>query len=124
MKDTNDYAHLLKEALERVEAELRTIAIYDLRTDNWEAIPDGASAGDADENSEADVVEEWNERRATTAVLETDYRNLKRALGKISSGTYGICEISGEAIESDRLEANPSARTCTLHMNEEGSLSL
>lgn len=124
MKDTDNYAHLLKEALERVEAELRTIAIYDLHADNWEAIPEGTSAGDADENSEADVVEEWNERRATTAVLETDYRNLKRALQKITDGTYGICEVSGEAIEQDRLKVNPSARTCTLHMNEEGSLSL
>ena len=38
------------------------------------------------------------------------------ALEKIEKGTYGICETGGEKIEEDRLEANPSARTCKAHM--------
>ena len=33
------------------------------------------------------------------------------ALEKIEAGKYGICEVSGEEIEADRLEAYPSAKT-------------
>ena len=43
-----------------------------------------------------------NERRE---LAEIDH-----ALGKIESGTYGICEVSGELIGEMRLEAIPTAR--------------
>jgi len=36
-------------------------------------------------------------------------------LKKIEDGTYGICEVGGEEIPEDRLDANPSARTCIEH---------
>jgi RNA polymerase-binding transcription factor DksA len=124
MTDTTVFKNKLEEMLLRVTEELNLIANYEESTDNWEATPVGTEVGEADENSEADVVEEWNERRATVSVLETDYRNIVRALEKISAGTYGICEISGNQIEEKRLLANPTARTCVAHMNDEGSLSL
>ena len=38
-------------------------------------------------------------------------------------GTYGSCEISGEAIEVERLEANPAARTCKAHIEREAELA-
>jgi RNA polymerase-binding transcription factor DksA len=37
---------------------------------------------------------------------------------QIEKGAYGTCKICGEKIEEDRLEANPAAQTCKLHMNE------
>ncbi|MEK7091498.1 MAG: TraR/DksA C4-type zinc finger protein [Patescibacteria group bacterium] len=40
------------------------------------------------------------------------------ALAKIDAGNYGLCEISQEPIELDRLEANPSARTCKKHLDQ------
>ena len=50
-----------------------------------------------------------------------DRRTMLRggALGgaAIAAGTYGTCEVSGEQIEEDRLEADPAARTCKAHMN-------
>jgi len=104
--------------------ELATVAIYNSVTDEWTAIPDPADNGNADDNVEADSVEDWNTRRAIVANLHTRYRNINRALAKISTGTYGICEISGEPIEPDRLAANPAARTCKAHMSDEGSLTL
>ena len=72
----------------------------------------------ADLNDVADRTEEYDERRATLATLEGRYNNIRLALKKITDGNYGICEVSGEPIEEDRLEANPAARTCKAHMEE------
>lgn len=77
----------------------------------------------ADENEVADIFEESQNNAAVLNQLEVRYQNIVRALDKIKNGNYGICEISGEPIEIDRLEANPSARTSKAHMEEESSLS-
>lgn len=125
MIDYTPHKIRLEEQLRTITSELKSIASYDTINDNWEAIPDlEESAAEADENSNADYVEEWNERRATVADLECEYRDIKRALAKIELGTYGLCEISGEPIEEKRLLAKPDARTCISHMNEEGQLPL
>ena len=125
MTDYTSYQTKLEEQLKAVTAELHTIGTYDEVNDNWEAIPDAEDlAVDADENTNADSVESWNERRATLADLERDYRNIKRALAKLTLGTYGICEISGQPIEEKRLQFKPDARTCMAHMDEEGQLPL
>jgi len=114
----------LKADLDRIEADLSSIAVYNPKTDDWEAVPDPSEMTQADENSEADAVEEWNERRATLCALEIEYRDIKRALEKLTAGTFGICEISGETIEPERLKAKPTARTCIAHLNEEANLPL
>lgn len=124
MTDTTHFKEVLTNALTEVTAELETIARHEPETGDWIAVPDEEDPADADPNVEADNVEEWNTRRATVASLETRFRNLTRALAKIDSGTYGICEISGEPIEPERLAANPAARTCQAHMDEEASLPL
>lgn len=124
MLDTAPFREKLETRLTEILSELSTIATHNEVTDDWVAVPVGTEQAEADENDEADIVEEWNERRATLSVLETDYRNVKRALAKIAAGTYGVCEVSGAPIEEKRLQANPSARTCIMHMNEEGTLPL
>jgi RNA polymerase-binding transcription factor DksA len=124
MNTTASLKETLDAQLLTVILELQTIATHDETTDDWVAIPDASELQEADENSEADAVEDWNERRATLSQLETTYRLIKRALQKIETGTYGICEISGEAIEPERLLANPTARTCKAHMDDERTLAL
>lgn len=104
--------------------DLSSIARHDVQTGDWEAIPEAEKQCGADDNLIADEIETWNERRATAAVLETRYRNVMRALDKIATGTYGICEISGEPIEAERLIANPAARTCIQHLDDEATLPL
>ncbi len=125
MLDTKFYKEKLEARLVELVAELKTIGHYDTEGDNWEAVPDlEFNAAEADDNSNADNVEEWNERRATLEALEKDYHNVKRALQKIEIGNYGICEIAGEPIEESRLNFIPEARTCIKHKDEEGTLAL
>jgi Tfp pilus assembly PilM family ATPase len=50
--------------------------------------------------------------------FEVGLQEVMTALTKIEEGTYGTCEVSGDEIETDRLEANPAARTCKAHMNQ------
>ncbi|MEN9920262.1 MAG: hypothetical protein RL538_155 [Candidatus Parcubacteria bacterium] len=113
----------LEAELTRVKEELSSIAQYDEATGDWTAIPDAVGLAEADENSEADGLEEWNERTATVTQLEMIHQNIVRALQKIEAGTYGTCEICGTVIEEDRLEVLPTARTCKEHRDEERTLS-
>ena len=120
----NAYKGRLDAMLTEVVAELTGIGVHDPENPaDWIAVPEALELTEADENVQADRVEEWNERTATLAALETRYNNIKRALQKIDEGTYGRCEIGGEAIEEERLNANPAARTCKAHMEEEATLS-
>lgn len=72
----------------------------------------------ADRNDNADIIEEMHDSNASLNELEGQLNTVLMALAKIEKGTYGICEVSGEEIEADRLKANPSARTCKAHLNE------
>ncbi len=114
----------LETELDKITAELETIASYNNETGDWVAIPNPAEMNNADPTDDADATEEWNERRAVMAQLEIRYRNINRALEKFKAGIYGICEISGELIENERLEANPAARTSMANIDREKELPI
>lgn len=110
----------LEEELRSAEAELKSLGWKNPTTGEWEA-----TGGDIDQTATesdelGDRMEEYGENRAEIDEIEIQWSNTKRALQKIDEGVYGVCEISGEEIEEDRLEANPSARTCIKHMNSKG----
>ncbi|MEK7178882.1 MAG: TraR/DksA C4-type zinc finger protein [Patescibacteria group bacterium] len=83
---------------------------------DWEATPEPNGAQDPDRNVQADRYEEFEERSGIEAELENRLTDVNRALQKVEQETYGVCEVSGERIEEDRLNANPAARTCKAHM--------
>jgi len=121
----NDNVQQTLLALHRELTEsLNQIATFNEQTGDWEVSVEDVVGVDADENDVADYGEEADERIAVLAELETRWRNVVRALKKIEAGTYGTCEISGTPIEADRLKANPAARTCVAHMEEEYDLPL
>lgn len=124
MININDFKNKLEDRLTTVTAELKTLGELNEATGDWIETKSEDISSEADLNSEADTNEEMEERKATLSVLETEYNDIKRALHKIEAETFGICEISGEAIEEDRLQFKPTARTCKTHMNEEGLLPL
>lgn len=102
---------LLKEQAD-LEEELATLGrVNPDNPGDWEATVDDEGVDSADENSVADKIETYEENTAILKQLETQLNDVKHALAKIDGGTYGICEKTGEAIDRDRLEANPAART-------------
>src|SRR3989304_4321595 len=115
-----DYAHFKKklEAEEKLlEEELEKVGRRNPdNLSDWEATPADKDVSQADENTVADGVEDYEENVAIVDTLETRYQDLKNALDKIKNGTYGLCQVCGKEIDTERLEANPSARTCRQHM--------
>ncbi len=106
-----------------VERELRELGWQDEGTGEWEAAEKHVDTSATEQDELADRVEEYDENRAEVAEIEPHWKSIVRALRRIEDGTYGVCEVCGEEIELDRLEANPAARTCKAHVNEEGELT-
>lgn len=112
----------LTEEKAALETELSRVArINPENPHDWELKPVGE--GEIEFHDEVpEFLEEEEEREATEAELEARLRSVIHALDRIEAGTFGICEIGGEPIETERLEANPAARTCKKHLAENDSL--
>jgi RNA polymerase-binding transcription factor DksA len=105
--------------LEKAELEASLGSVGRINPDNpedWEARPADTSDDHSDPNDNADIIEGFENNTAILKQLETQLMDVNEALKKIEEGTYGKCEVSGELIDEGRLNANPSARTCTEHM--------
>ena len=66
----------------------------------------------------ADAGSETFERTKDLSVHEDVTGRLEdvaRAFEKLESGEYGACEVCGEPIPDERLEALPAARNCVEH---------
>lgn len=105
-----------------VEGELTTLG-HKSKTGDWEATGGEIDTASTQPDELADRMEEYEERRGVLDELEVRYNEIKAALKKIDEGVYGLCEVSGEPIEEERLMANPAARTCKKHIDREQSLS-
>lgn len=46
---------------------------------------------------------------------ERDVDDVERALERLDDGTFGRCDVCGEAIAEDVLAETPAARTCKKH---------
>lgn len=82
----------------------------------WEVTPvENDEAARADDSERADRLEDFEERRGTERELAKQLNQVERALSKIEEGTYGVCDVSNEPIEIERLEANPAAATKAIY---------
>ena len=123
MTDTKKMKERLQVELTLLESELATVGHKTATPGDWEAGMGEKDAAATEPDERADAIEQYEANTAILKQLEIRYNNTKRALEKIEKGTYGTCEVSGEPIEEERLEANPSARTCEKHMGDEKSLT-
>ncbi|HEY0907758.1 MAG TPA: TraR/DksA C4-type zinc finger protein [Candidatus Paceibacterota bacterium] len=117
--DTAHFKALLEKELKTLETELKSVG--HINPDNpkdWEPSSGEVDVNASDSADIADNIESYESNTAILKPLEKQYNDVKLALDKIKKGTYGICEVSGEPIEKERLEANPSARTSVAHMKE------
>jgi RNA polymerase-binding transcription factor DksA len=117
-KEIQYFKGKLEKERELLKSELATVGVgtNPNNPNGWEATSGGMEVDTADENEVADKMEELEENELILQQLEKQLSDVNAALEKIEKGTYGICEVSGEPIEKDRLEASPSARTCIKHM--------
>lgn len=107
---------------EREELEVALEAIGRRKPNNptdWEAEAPVEEVQPGDDNEQADKIEGYEENAAILKELEIRYNGVLSALERIEKGTYGVCEVSGESIEPERLQANPAARTCVEHKDIE-----
>ena len=120
---TIDYEYFKKKLeAEKKELETELAKVGRINPDNpsdWEPTPILADrdVSQADENTVADSIEEYEDNTAIVNTLEKRYNDIKSGLDKIKHSVYGVCQICGKEIEFDRLDANPSARTCKEHVD-------
>lgn len=118
-KDLQYFREKLQKEKVILEEELRSVGKRNPdNPGNWDATAGKIDIDSADENEVADKFEEIEENQMILNGLEPQLHEVESALKRIEEGVYGICEISGKAIERERLEANPAARTCMEHMKK------
>ncbi|HVW71948.1 MAG TPA: TraR/DksA C4-type zinc finger protein [Candidatus Paceibacterota bacterium] len=114
--ETTEYKQRLEAEKVKLEGELASVGRRN--PDNkgdWEtAAPEEM---EADPNDTATNMSEFGVNDAILTDLEKRLADVNDALARIENGSYGKCEVSGEAIEEDRLNADPAARTCKEHMS-------
>jgi DnaK suppressor protein len=82
--------------------------VDELSTLKREETEDGQISLTGDSASETTAADT---RHGLTASLEHQLSEVAAAIARLDDGTYGIDEVSGEPIDSERLKAIPTART-------------
>jgi RNA polymerase-binding transcription factor DksA len=115
--DTAIYKERLLAEKEKLEGELPSVGRRNPSNPNdWEPVPPPETQPEADPVDAADYSEGFDANASIVADLETRYNDVLAALSRIEGGTFGTCEVSGEPIEAERLDADPAARTCKAHV--------
>lgn len=101
----------LRARLERDKAQvLERLELLKADSDSAGETREGSPFGKREE--EATEAFELEKRLAMEKNLKDSLAEITRALAKFDSGEYGKCEMCGEQIEPDRLEARPQASLC------------
>ena len=115
--NTEHYKKLLEKELKTLEGELKTLGrVNPENPKDWEAVPPEQSETIAEKEELAEQTEAYENNTAILKELEIKYNEVKEALSRIDSSTFGLCKTCGKEIENDRLNANPAAKTCKAHM--------
>jgi len=120
--DPTAFKKRLEEERARLEAELSGVSVHAnaKNPSDWEATYDtpgdlGQHAPEADPMDVAEVIGNYEKGFALNKTLERQLEQVNNALGKITAGTYGNCDVCKTMIPLARLDANPAASTCMAH---------
>jgi RNA polymerase-binding transcription factor DksA len=117
MTDIHHFKEILVAEMSTLEEELATIAQPSEEVPaTWVAIQTDTQI-EADIHDQADLLDQYQENRALVEVLSPRYQQVVAAIERIENDTYGVCEVCGEDIEEERLEADPAASTCKAHLS-------
>jgi RNA polymerase-binding transcription factor DksA len=113
----------IKEKLEKerdmLVSQMKDMGKLDPETGEWEATPDEIEVPETDQNNMADRFEDFESRSSMLSALGPRLVNIIKAIKGINRESFGKCEICKKDIELARLNANPAARTCKKHLEEE-----
>lgn len=124
MIDTQLWQANLEREQAGLEAQLATVGRPNPNQQgDWEPTPLANREDTPTREDVASELEEMDSREDVELGLEKRLKQIQAALARIKNNTYGVCEIGGEEIEAERLEANPAARTCKAHLEQEGDLN-
>ena len=98
-----------------IEQELQEHGHIKNKKGEWQASSSGLEGEESDPTDVADQIEELVTNVPIVETLSRHHRELEDAMDAIERGTYGHCETCNEDIPLERLQANPSARTCIKH---------
>lgn len=99
--------------------EMKDMGKLNPETNEWEATPEEMNYVETDQNDMADRFEDFESKSSMMKVLETKLKDVLHAIKGIGRESFGKCEVCKKDIELARLEANPAARTCKKHINEQ-----
>ena len=117
--DLQKFKERLEQEKKDMESSLSEIArVNPANPNDWETTPVPAEGNPEMRDELADFLEDLGEREATETELEQRLTSITRALERIDAGTYGLCHICHNPIETERLEASPVATTCKTHLNQ------
>ncbi|OGG69119.1 hypothetical protein A3F27_03360 [Candidatus Kaiserbacteria bacterium RIFCSPHIGHO2_12_FULL_53_13] len=113
--DLNAFRAVLDAERETLEEELASHGRATPETGDWQGTTGGLEGEEPDPNDAADQMEELATNVPLVEELEKRHKEITHALQKMENGSYGACEVCGEAISTERLRANPAAQTCIAH---------
>ncbi len=102
---------VLDAARERLDEELKTV---ESELTEMGFAQDGTVDVTFDEGF-ADAAQTTSERAKVLSLadgLKQRLEEVRSAIHRLEKGTYGICEMCGDAISAERMEALPSASQC------------
>ena len=92
--------HLQSEIFQRTQGDEVVLPVEPIRDS------EGMTSDDADAVADADRT---HALARNSGIL---LREVNAAIQRLDAGTYGICELCGEAIPAERLKLFPAATTC------------
>jgi len=102
-----DYRQLLENERRQLQSELSELGFGE----------GGGLHYDPNFADSSQVTAERGEAGVLAGQLQESLDEVALALGRLEDGSYGRCEVCGEAIQPARLEAMPAARFCIKHAN-------
>jgi len=113
----------IKEKLEQerdiLVEQMRDMGRLNPENGEWEATPQEVDGPESDKNDMADRFEDFEAKSSMIKSLENRLQNILKALKEINKTSFGKCEICKGDIEMARMNANPAARTCKKHLENQ-----
>jgi len=107
MANYSKFYERLKEEKKQLTVRLEQSKAYGQpRGERREGSPFGKREEEASETLELE------KRLALERKMSDTLAKIEHALEKYGAGTYGLCDLCGQPIEQERLEALPQARLC------------